>query len=88
MSVGVVIFILVLAVLFWLAYKVNMKEKRERLLKKYGNVDIVEKIMEGKMWQGQTVCQLKEAGGEPSSVSEKVLKTKIKHTYNGHSAPF
>jgi len=57
------------------------KWKRDRLMKKYGDEGLVDKLMEGLFWQGQTEDQLKDSLGEPADVDQKVLKTKTKEIW-------
>src|SRR5690349_17480831 len=60
------------------------KAKRERLLAKYGDPDIVERIMDGKYWQGQTTEQLRDSLGVPEDTDEKVLKSKTREVWKYH----
>ncbi len=75
------IFMIVIAFFVWLAYKMNCKQKRENLLKKYGDINIVEKIMKKMVWQGQLECELIDSIGRPACIDEKVYKSEIKKTY-------
>jgi len=50
-------------------------------MKKYGDEGLVDKLMEGLFWQGQTEDQLKDSLGEPADVDQKVLKTKTKEIW-------
>lgn len=51
-------------------------QERELLIRKYGNFEIANKIMEGEFWQGQTQEQLIDSLGEPIEVDQKVTKRK------------
>lgn len=66
----------VVAWLFILSY--NKKKRREALLKKYGDAEVVTLIMNKMFWQGQTQEQLRDSLGRPLDTDEKVLKTKTK----------
>ena len=55
--------------------------RRSNLLKKYGDEELVEKLVNRTLWQGQTAEQVIDAIGEPKDIDEKVLKTKVKHTW-------
>ncbi|WP_299144010.1 DUF2845 domain-containing protein [uncultured Vibrio sp.] len=57
------------------------KKKRERLMNKYGDPDLVDKLMAKLIWQGQTEEQLIDSIGKPLDVDQKVLKTKVKETW-------
>lgn len=52
------------------------KRRRATLLTKYGNPDIVDRIMSRSFWQGQTEEQLSDSLGEPADVESRVMKTK------------
>lgn len=56
-------------------------ERRKRLMAKYGDPEIVRRIMERMVWQGQTQEMLLDAFGNPLAIDEKVLKTKRKETW-------
>ena len=72
--------ILSVIIIFVIAY-FNDKIKRERLMKKYNNTILVERLMKGEIWQGQTRGQVIDALGKPLMINEQVLKTKTKYTY-------
>ncbi|RZS90623.1 DUF2845 domain-containing protein [Aquimarina brevivitae] len=72
-----VIGIIVIAYLSYVA-------KEKRLLKKYNDPVLVERLMKGEIWQGQTRRELLDSQGKPSDVSEQVLKTKVKRIYKFH----
>lgn len=57
------------------------KKRREALLDKYGNEEIVEKIMKRMFWQGQTPEQLIDSIGNPLDIDKKVMKTKVKEVW-------
>src|ERR1700722_15039752 len=46
--------------------------RRAELLSKYRDSDIVEQIMGGLYWQGQSVDQLRDSLGDPVDIDEKV----------------
>jgi hypothetical protein len=55
--------------------------RRKRLMEKYGDAEIVDRIMNKMVWQGMTVDHLVDALGKPVAIDRKVLKTKTNHTY-------
>lgn len=57
------------------------KWKRERLMAKYGNAHIVDKLMKRMFWQGQSAEQLVDSLGRPIDIDQKVLKTKTKEIW-------
>lgn len=59
----------------------NTKKRREALLKKYSDAELVERIMRRMFWQGQTQEQLLDSLGRPLDIDERVLKTKTKETW-------
>lgn len=52
------------------------EQKRDSLVKKYGNVEVADRIMESEFWQGQTEEQLIDSIGEPIEVDQKVMRRK------------
>ena len=74
--------IFVLALVAWfLISSHNTKKRREALLKKYGDAEVVNRIMQKMFWQGQTQEQLLDSLGRPLDTDERVLKTKTKETW-------
>ncbi|EPQ8526777.1 DUF2845 domain-containing protein [Vibrio vulnificus] len=57
------------------------KKKRQRLMTKYGNPEVVDRLMKKTIWEGQTEEQLIDYLGKPLDVDQKVLKTKVKETW-------
>jgi len=57
------------------------KARRERLIKKYGDKNLVEKLMKRSFWQGQTEGQLIDSLGKPLDIDQKVMKTKTKEVW-------
>lgn len=72
--------ILIFVVLVYIGYA-NDKAKRKRLLDKYKDPELVEKLMKGMFWQGQDSEQLKDSLGKPIDISYQVFKTKNKETW-------
>jgi hypothetical protein len=81
---------LVLVVLAYVIVKGNIDAKRKReaiarrrqaLFDKYGDAEIVDRIMARSYWQGQTSDQLSDSLGSPVDVDRKILKTKSKEVW-------
>lgn len=73
----------IIGVAIW--YQQNKKNKRlEYLRSKYHNEEIVQKIVDGLVWQGQSEAQLKDSIGDPIAVDRAALKTKTKETWKYH----
>lgn len=71
-----------LAIALFVAYAIYAdKKKRERLIKKYGNTEIVEHIMNSEVWQGATEEHVLDSLGKPLDIDQKVLKTKTKEIW-------
>jgi hypothetical protein len=51
------------------------------LLEKHKKQEIVDRILNGEYWKGQTVEQLEDALGPAHAVDRQVLKTKTKETW-------
>lgn len=87
-AVGYVLPIVVVAasgLLYWW-YNANKKKKRLSYLRgKYKDEELIQKIYNGYMWQGQTLEQLIDSLGQPVAMDKKVLKTKKKEIWKyGH----
>ncbi len=83
-SVGWGLLIGILAVITVLVFwnKAEQKKKRrQELIDKYNDIDLVEKLMEGYFWQDQTSEQLLDSLGKPEDIDEKILKTKKKEIW-------
>lgn len=64
----------------------SIERERAKLLARYGDEQIVNRIMGKQLWVGQTARQLHDSLGAPADVDEKVLKTKRKETWKyGHA---
>ncbi|MDO8926938.1 MAG: hypothetical protein Q7U94_08515 [Sideroxyarcus sp.] len=76
------IVVLVIVIVAWVAYSNHRdKKRREALFAKYGDSEIVNKIMSKSFWQGQTPEQLTDSLGDPVDIDTKVLKTKTKEVW-------
>ena len=73
----IILFVLIVMLFIWLFKHLNKKRKL-RLLEKYQNEQIVDLIMKGNFWEGQTEEQLLDSLGSPQDIDQKVLKTKRK----------
>lgn len=73
----------IIALIIWLSDRAR-KQRRATLLNKYGDLEVVEAIMNREIWVGQTYEQLRDSRGEPVDMDERVLKTKVKHTWKYH----
>jgi hypothetical protein len=83
-SVGWVLPVVVIAVIIGLfVWRHNEKKKKrlEYLRAKYNSEEVVQKIVEGCIWQGQDEEQLKDAIGDPVTIDQVVLKTKTKEVW-------
>jgi|SRR6185437_8054081 len=66
----------------WILYGVASRaQRRKALLEKYGNEDLVERLMRREVWEGQTSEQLLDSRGNPETIDNKVLKTKTTNTW-------
>lgn len=57
------------------------KERRKKLMLKYGNQNLVERLMARQFLQGQTSGQLIDSIGRPADKGTQVLKLKTKETW-------
>jgi hypothetical protein len=86
-SVGWVVPAAVVAALIglWIWSGYAKKQKRLAYLRgKYADEEVVQRIMGGTIWQGQTEEQLRDTIGDPAAVDLHVLKTKQKETWKYH----
>ncbi|WP_310440514.1 hypothetical protein [Sulfuricurvum sp.] len=73
------IILFIVGLSFYIYY--STKKRRENLMLKYQNEELVDMIMSGKYWQGQTEEQLRDSLGKPLDIDQKVLKTKTKEIW-------
>jgi len=69
----VVIFGLIVAASIWYSSH-KKKVRREHLLAKYRDAELVARIMDRQFWQGQTDEQLLDSIGQPLDVDSKVMR--------------
>ena len=81
----VIIVVLIAGVNAWMKSEAR-KRRRATLLAKYGDPDIVEKIMSRSFWQGQTEEQLNDSLGKPADIESRVMKTKHRQIWKYHPA--
>lgn len=62
---------------------VKAKLKKDRLLKKYGDAEVVRKIIERGVWPGQTKEQLLDSLGKPYAVEQGGLHSSERWKYKG-----
>jgi cbb3-type cytochrome oxidase subunit 3 len=62
----------------------QVEARRASLTAKYSDEKLVDAIMRGSYWQGQTAEQLLDSLGAPVDVDEKVLKTKKREIWKYH----
>lgn len=55
--------------------------RRRHIRAKYPKGDVAQKVLQRQLWIGQTAEQLVDAFGRPSSIDQKVSKTKSKETW-------
>jgi hypothetical protein len=69
------------AVLVIVARALAKRSRYARLLAKYGDEKLVDALLTQTIWQGMTAEQLRDSWGEPASVEQKVMKTKVKEVF-------
>jgi len=67
-------------VLVWLRRRPTARRRRE-LIQKYGNPELVERIMRRAYWQGQTAGQLHDSLGAPRTREEELLETMTREVW-------
>ncbi|MDR3353362.1 MAG: hypothetical protein LBO00_10270 [Zoogloeaceae bacterium] len=86
--VGIIITIIVVAIFFlWIKAKnkkkalLEFEARKQFLIDKYNNIDVVQQILNSEYWIGQTVEQLEDSLGVPAAIDSTKLKTKTKETW-------
>jgi hypothetical protein len=76
--------VLILLAGFGFFYFQNQKkaERKADLLRKYGDADLVEKILNKSIWAGQTKDELLDALCHPAEVDSKLMKTRAREIWN------
>lgn len=73
----------IIAAIVWAKH--NQRQKRLAYLReKYPDEEIVQAVINGYFWQGQTTEQLQDSLGPPVDVDHKLLKTKSKDIWKYH----
>lgn len=83
-SVGwlpLVVIVLAIIVLIVWYQTAQTKKRREALMAKYHNEQLVNDLMNQNFWQGQTAEQLIDSLGQPHDIDQKILKTKKKEIW-------
>jgi len=78
---AILVFALLLSTQSWLA---EIEERRQQLLAKYGDDQIVARIMGREVWEGQSHEQLRDALGVPVDTDEKVMKKHRREIWKYH----
>lgn len=55
--------------------------RRQQLMDKYSDTEIVELILNKKVWVGATSDHVLDAWGNPTAVDRKILRTKVKEVW-------
>jgi hypothetical protein len=77
-----VLAVIALVLVLYVAVSTFLRIRRRNvLIARYGSADIAHRIIAGKVWQGMTRDQLRDAWGEPEDRDEQVLKTKTKEVW-------
>jgi hypothetical protein len=65
----------------WAITAYRKKKRRSYLMQKYGDENVVQKIMKRLIWQGMSQAQLMDSWGAPVTKDQKIYKSKISETY-------
>jgi len=79
--VVVSISVFVYSLLAFISKFLSARARKNALLKKYNDAILVDKILGGYFWVGQSSEQLIDSLGKPIDVDRKVLKTKCKEVW-------
>ena len=78
---ALIVGIIVVAGLIIWSKVASQKKRREELMVKYEDTDLVDNLIKKTFWQGQTSEQLLDSLGHPADIDEKILKTKKKEVW-------
>jgi len=79
----VIVIVGIIAGVIW--YKAHRRAVRIAYLRnKYGDEEIVQRILRRNYWQGQTAEQLRDSLGDPASVDGGLLKTRKREVWKYH----
>ena len=87
-TVGLVmpLLIILLAIAAIICHKIIRRKRRiQLLLDKYGNEEIVQRIMNQHFWQGQTAAQLLDSIGNPMGIDRKAMATRKREVWKYNS---
>ena len=76
-----ILIIVAIAVLVFVTVAMAKRSRYARLMQKYSDEKLVDALISKTIWQGMTAEQLRDSWGEPASIEEKVMKTKIKQVF-------
>jgi hypothetical protein len=79
--VPLIIIVVAIVLLYLWRQSTKSKARREALMRKYRDSEIVESLMNETFWQGQTAGQLVDSIGNPHDIDQKILKTKKKEVW-------
>lgn len=77
----ILLVVVIAAIAIWAHSRQQTRKRREALMQKYNDAVIVDRIMAGSFWQGQTEEQLSDALGRPVDIDQRVMKHKIRETW-------
>ena len=76
----VLVVVAVLGLVVWYQAE-QAKKRREELMNKYQDEELVDSLIKQTFWQGQTADQLIDSLGNPHDIDQKILKTKKKEVW-------
>ncbi len=76
-----VLLLVAVVVLAFAARALARNSRYARLMAKYGDEKVVDALLTQTIWQGMTAEQLRDSWGEPVSVEQKVMKTKVREVF-------
>lgn len=76
------VFVFLFCSIFLYVISDNLVEKeRKRLMNKYNDKTLVDKLLNKMIWQGQTVEQLIDSIGHPARIEQEDLKTNMRESW-------
>jgi hypothetical protein len=80
-SSGLLPFVLLAAAAYATIAFLRRHLRKRHLLAKYGDSEIVRRIMKRQIWHGMTKAQLLDSWGNPHDIDTLIMKTKDKRTF-------
>ena len=84
----ILITIIIFSIILYIIESITISYRKDKLIKKYGDEEVAEKIIERLIWQGQTEEQLLDSVGKPTFFIHDYQGERVKEIWRyEHSIP-